>query len=303
MGWHRQRHEISKQNGSQTVQRIRQRRVVCCSSANWGTAGADFTHHKWSQKKKSIDGVRRLSSFLLRFSATRDIRGVRRRRRQSRTTTCVQSYAWARMGSRPPLKIGKRKFKKRWTHYEADWERGEASIHETGASNLTSLKIPCPKRARRKCETKQTTVWRRESWESWAWRNSHWSDRFWTQPKPLGMGHWPQLPIFLPLTKDTSCAVQKSWHVTWQRQQQQTGRRWWDWGDIWKTDPGFDCGTNFKKRRAIPKRSKTQIGQVAEEHAAVQQEDTQLQDLISSKSGAKHKLLWVSVQRKPNCTA
>ena len=40
------------------------------------------------------------------------------------------------------------------------------------------------------------------------------------------------------------------------------------------------------------KRSQTQTGQVAEEHAAVQQEDTQLQDLISSKCGAKHKLLW-----------
>ena len=39
------------------------------------------------------------------------------------------------------------------------------------------------------------------------------------------------------------------------------------------------------------------------EHAAVQQEDTQLQDLISSTCGAKRKLLWLSVQRKPNCTA
>ena len=35
------------------------------------------------------------------------------------------------------------------------------------------------------------------------------------------------------------------------------------------------------------KRSQTQIGQVAEEHAAAQQEDTQLQDLISSTYGAK----------------
>ena len=56
----------------------------------------------------------------------------------------------------------------------------------------------------------------------------------------------------------------------------------------------------FKKRRANLKRFQTQIGQVAEEHAAAQQEDTQLQDLISSKCGAEHKLLWLSVQRKPN---
>ena len=68
-------------------------------------------------------------------------------------------------------------------------------------------------------------------------------------------------------------------------------------------DPGFDCGTNFKKRRVNLKRTQTQIGQVAEEHAAAQQENTQLQDLISSKCGAKHKLLWLSFQRKPNSTA
>ena len=53
--------------GGQTVQRIRQRRMVCCTSA---TAGTDFTHHEQSQKE-SIDGVRRLSSLLLRSSATR----------------------------------------------------------------------------------------------------------------------------------------------------------------------------------------------------------------------------------------
>ena len=35
-----------------------------------------------------------------------------------------------------------------------------------------------------------------------------------------------------------------------------------------------------------------QIGQVAEERDAVPQEDTESQDLISSKCGAKHKLLW-----------
>ena len=39
------------------------------------------------------------------------------------------------------------------------------------------------------------------------------------------------------------------------------------------------------------------------EHAAVQQEDTQLQYLIPSQCGAKHKLLWLSVQRKPNGAA
>ena len=70
-----------------------------------------------------------------------------------------------------------------------------------------------------------------------------------------------------------------------------------------KTDPGFDCGTNFKKRLVNLKRTQKQIGQVAEEHVAVPQEDTKLQDLISSKCGAKHKLLWLSVQRKPNCMA
>ena len=37
--------------GSQTVQRIRQRRMVCCNSANRGTASIDFTHHEWPTKK------------------------------------------------------------------------------------------------------------------------------------------------------------------------------------------------------------------------------------------------------------
>ena len=69
------RYEISKQMGSQTVRRIRQRRVVCCNSANRSIASHDFTHHEWSQKE-SIDGVRRLSGLLPRSSATRDIRGA-----------------------------------------------------------------------------------------------------------------------------------------------------------------------------------------------------------------------------------
>ena len=42
--------------------------------------------------------------------------------------------------------------------YEADQKHAEAIVRGTGASNLTSLKIPCPKRTRRKCETKQTTL-------------------------------------------------------------------------------------------------------------------------------------------------
>ena len=70
-----------------------------------------------------------------------------------------------------------------------------------------------------------------------------------------------------------------------------------------KTDPGFGCCTSFRRHRANLKRTQIQIGQIAKEHAAAPQEDTQLQDLISSKCGAKHKLLWLSVQRKPSCTA
>ena len=60
---------------AKTVQRIRQRRTVRCNCANRGTASTDFTHHEWSQKER-IDGVRRLSSLLLRSSATRDTRGA-----------------------------------------------------------------------------------------------------------------------------------------------------------------------------------------------------------------------------------
>ena len=45
--------------------------------------------------------------------------------------------------------------------YEADQKHAEAIIRETGASNLTFLKITMSERARRMCETKQTTSWRR----------------------------------------------------------------------------------------------------------------------------------------------
>ena len=162
--------------------------------------------------------------------------------------------------------------------YEADQKQSSA---KQGHSIWHLWKSPCPKRMRRMCEIKQMTMWRRGSWESCEWRNNRWSDRFWALPKPLGIEHWQQLPIFLPSTEETSWTAQKNWHVTWQHQQQQTGRRWWDWGGIWKTDQEFDCGRNFKERRVNLKRTQTQIGYVAEEHVAVLQEDTQLQDLIS----------------------
>ena len=58
-----------------------------------------------------------------------------------------------------------------------------------------------------------------------------------------------------------------------------------------KTDPGFSCGTNLKKRRANLKRSQTQIGQVAEEHAAAQQEDT------TSESVRRNNRTHIDVQR------
>ena len=40
-----------------------------------------------------------------------------------------------------------------------------------------------------------------------------------------------------------------------------------------------------------------------QKNVAVPKKVTQLQDLISSKGGAKHKLLGFSVERKPNCAA
>ena len=70
-----------------------------------------------------------------------------------------------------------------------------------------------------------------------------------------------------------------------------------------KNRPRVRMWYKFKKRRANLKRTQIRTRQVAEEHVAVPQEGTQLQDLISSKFGAKHKLLWLSVQRKPNCIA
>ena len=51
--------------------------------------------------------------------------------------------------------------------YEADHKHAEAIIRETGASNLTSLKMPMSRENKEEV-TKQTTLWRGQNWESWA---------------------------------------------------------------------------------------------------------------------------------------
>ena len=233
---------------------------------------------------------------------------VRRRRWQSKTTICVQSYAWASMGLKPPLKIGKGKFKKRWPHSVSQLVRLHpfCSVIPREVWNVLCMEMTllfqenqwtlfrCETSWRQKAGNQLYNTWGRtrnvEGGEDieqkallarWSrdilWsrletcRSNHPWNRsvqldifenphvqreqggcarqirrhcgeekvgkighegtpdFWALPKPLGTEHWQQLPIFLPLTEDTSCTVQRSWHVTWPRQQQQTGRRWWDW--------------------------------------------------------------------------
>ena len=62
-----------------------------------------------------------------------------------------------------------------------------------------------------------------------------------------------------------------------------------------KNRPRVQLWYKFQETPCHFERSQTQIGQMLEEHAAAQQEDTLLQGLISSKCRAKHKLLWHSV--------
>ena len=53
--------------------------------------------------------------------------------------------------------------------YEADQKHAEAIIRETGASNLTSLKIPLSTESKEEVrDNTDDVVEERESWESWA---------------------------------------------------------------------------------------------------------------------------------------
>ena len=73
---------------------------------------------------------------------------------------------------------------------EADREHAEAIIRETGASNLTSLKFPMSKENNEEVRDKTDDIVERRKMGKLG--------------KPLGIER----------------------HVTWQRQQQQIGRRW-----------------------------------------------------------------------------
>ena len=139
---------------------------------------------------------------------------------------------------------------------EADQKHTETIIRETGASNLTSLKIPMSKESMGEVRDKTDDIVEKRKLGK------------------LGMKEQPLIGNILSPAKTT----RKSALAT---------------AKFLAIDRG----------KIVLKRTQIRIGQVAEERAAAPQEDTQLQDLFSSKCGAKHKPLWLSVQRKPNCTA
>ena len=56
---------------------------------------------------------------------------------------------------------------------EADRKHAEAIIRETGASNLTSLKILMPNENKEEVRDKTDDIVRRDNWESWACGDSH----------------------------------------------------------------------------------------------------------------------------------
>ena len=93
---------------------------------------------------------------------------------------------------------------------EADQKHAEAIIRGTGASNLTSLKIPMSKESKEEVRDKTDYIVEKKVGKIGHEGTTTCRTDFGALPKPLGIEHWQQLPIFLPLTEETSCTVQKS---------------------------------------------------------------------------------------------
>ena len=187
--------------------------------------------------------------------------------------------------------------------YEADQKHAEATIRETGASNLTSFKNPMSKESKEEVRDKTDDI---------------------VEKRPLGKLGMKEQPLIGKIlspdetTRYRALAATANFlatdrgdivHCAKELTRHTAAPTTADWekvvrlGKYLKTDPDFDCATSFRRRSANLKRAQIQIGQVAKEHAAAPQENTQLQDHTSSKCGAKHKPFWLSVQRKQNCTA
>ena len=180
---------------------------------------------------------------------------------------------------------------------EADQKHAEAIIREAGASNLTSLKIAMSKESKEDVRDKTDDS---------------------AEKRKLGMKAQPLVGQILSLAETTRkralaatanflaidrgdivyCAKELTRHTATPTTA--------DWEKVVRLERYLKNRLGVRlwyKFQETPCQLEIQIGEVAKEHAAAQQEDTQLQDLISSKCGAKHKLLWLSVQRKPNCPA
>ena len=236
--------------GSQTVQMIRQRRVVCCNSANRGTASTDFTHHEWHPKestdgpssalqckhetnvelceeaKKTVEDNNMCAKLRMSMYGTKAAAQNWQKKVQEAMATlgfsiCKASpvlfchpqrslkslvhgddfvvsgepvdLVWMRneleskleinttiLGDEPGMSMEVKILNRKlcWhdgvgISYEAD--RKHADNHPRNRSIKFDVfeNHHVQKRIRRKCETKQTTLWRRGNWESWARRNSH----------------------------------------------------------------------------------------------------------------------------------
>ena len=81
----------------------------------------------------------------------------------------------------------------------ADQKHAEAIIRETGASNLTSLKISMSKESKEDVRDKTDDIVEKRK-----------LGKLGMKEQPLVGQILSQLPIFLPLTEETSCTVQKA---------------------------------------------------------------------------------------------
>ena len=181
--------------------------------------------------------------------------------------------------------------------YEADRKHAEAIIRETGASNLTSLKIPMSKKNKVEVRDRTDDIVEKRKLGKLRMKEQSLIGQILSPPGTTRCRALAATANFLAIDRRdiVYCAKELTRHMA-----TPTTADWEKMGILWRYLKNRPRVRLWYKFQETPQ---TQIGQVAEERDAVPQEDTQLQDLISSKCGAKHKLLWHSVQRKPNCTA
>ena len=146
--------------------------------------------------------------------------------------------------------------------YEADQKHAEAIIRETGASNLTSLKITMSKESKEDVRDKTDDIVEKRMFGKLGMKEQPLIGHILSPAETTRKRAWAATANFLAIDKGdiVYCAKELTRHMATPTTT--------DWEKVVrlgsylkKTHPEFDCGTNFKKRRVNLKRTQTQIDQ------------------------------------------